>query len=668
MNRKDDVRKKQESEHHKKSAIDPREEQPGKSDGSDAAQKKTYYLLSNFKSMKPSAMRNAELQSLPQANAPGFLKKVDKPTHTLNNKSPDAHDSRNLDINVAVRKPRPSAKAIAFSQIPSPNIQQDPTPQISPKDTLKKNTYASKNSPGEQGDFSQMQAKSKFSQHISIGQSSAISTGLKQLLAGTSLVQEDHMQEVGCDAKIANYIENGALNLSLISSGYQAAQNISKKHDPTNIPIVSHRNSLSNLKQGIPSIRPGVSAFLSVLKSKSNLKADQSAADKNGTFNSLVTHPDACESSFYKCHQEVGKIHSETKPDTRNLRPSKKDSKRSLSSDEKNSASSDRKSDEKLCRAFSVERSFAITAKAKSANLSESFDNDPNVERSMRLEESRTLSFLNEDEETLEKLHEKSKLALKKNKLKNSSLKFSINKKLSLCENKTPVNPLLNVISSISGAKTHQPSMYSPDVPRISGKLNPKDGSMFSTQDSRPGQNRSQNNQDAGGLREVFSEQKPESLVSDQQAFPVVAVFEPGLPEDRKKPRTRKCQPVTDSQSFDICVDQVYDSGKTTLMIKNIPNRYTKEMMLETIDKKFKDAYDFFYLPIDFDNNCNVGYAFINFVDLRYIEGFHNEFNGTHWSNFKSDKICEITYARIQGKDDCNQHFKDSSLMKQEVS
>lgn len=57
-------------------------------------------------------------------------------------------------------------------------------------------------------------------------------------------------------------------------------------------------------------------------------------------------------------------------------------------------------------------------------------------------------------------------------------------------------------------------------------------------------------------------------------------------------------------------------------MIKNIPNKYTQQMLLDTFDRKQHNQYDFFYLPIDFKNRCNMGYAFINFIDSIYIVEF----------------------------------------------
>lgn len=35
-------------------------------------------------------------------------------------------------------------------------------------------------------------------------------------------------------------------------------------------------------------------------------------------------------------------------------------------------------------------------------------------------------------------------------------------------------------------------------------------------------------------------------------------------------------------------------------MIRNIPNKYSKELLLEEIDFEFSGKYDFFYLPMDF--------------------------------------------------------------------
>lgn len=49
-----------------------------------------------------------------------------------------------------------------------------------------------------------------------------------------------------------------------------------------------------------------------------------------------------------------------------------------------------------------------------------------------------------------------------------------------------------------------------------------------------------------------------------------------------------------------MAVTQCAEDGRTTVMIKNIPNKYTKQLMLQRLDALFKDSYDFFYLPIDY--------------------------------------------------------------------
>jgi hypothetical protein len=90
--------------------------------------------------------------------------------------------------------------------------------------------------------------------------------------------------------------------------------------------------------------------------------------------------------------------------------------------------------------------------------------------------------------------------------------------------------------------------------------------------------------------------------------------------------------------------------ARTTVMIKNIPNKYTQKMLLERIDTKHFGRYDFFYLPIDLKNNCNVGYAFINMSDPIFVVALYEDLHGQTWERFNSEKICELTYGRIQGK------------------
>eukprot|EP00188_Purpureofilum_apyrenoidigerum_P003008 Plantae.Rhodophyta-Purpureofilum_apyrenoidigerum.ctg30526.p1 GENE.Plantae.Rhodophyta-Purpureofilum_apyrenoidigerum.ctg30526~~Plantae.Rhodophyta-Purpureofilum_apyrenoidigerum.ctg30526.p1 ORF type:complete len:819 (+),score=97.79 Plantae.Rhodophyta-Purpureofilum_apyrenoidigerum.ctg30526:139-2595(+) len=108
------------------------------------------------------------------------------------------------------------------------------------------------------------------------------------------------------------------------------------------------------------------------------------------------------------------------------------------------------------------------------------------------------------------------------------------------------------------------------------------------------------------------------------------------------------------------------EETRTALMIRNIPNKYTQKMMLQALDANHRGVYDFFYLPIDFKNKCNVGYAFINFRNVAHIVPFFKEFHRRKWSKFNSEKVCEITFARIQGKANLIAHFQNSSLMNED--
>ena len=100
--------------------------------------------------------------------------------------------------------------------------------------------------------------------------------------------------------------------------------------------------------------------------------------------------------------------------------------------------------------------------------------------------------------------------------------------------------------------------------------------------------------------------------------------------------------------------------------MRNIPNKYQQQMLLDEINVSHEGTYDFFYLPIDFKNKCNVGYCFINFLDPKHIVAFVKEFNGLRWKSFNSEKVCAITFARIQGKGSMVSRFQNSSLLEKD--
>ena len=93
---------------------------------------------------------------------------------------------------------------------------------------------------------------------------------------------------------------------------------------------------------------------------------------------------------------------------------------------------------------------------------------------------------------------------------------------------------------------------------------------------------------------------------------------------------------------------------RTTLMLRNIPNKYTLNNIVEEIDSSFWGKYDYINLPIDYERKLNLGYAFINFVDPLHIILFYETYHDKKWMKYKSVKKMDMTYADKQGKKDIN--------------
>lgn len=117
-----------------------------------------------------------------------------------------------------------------------------------------------------------------------------------------------------------------------------------------------------------------------------------------------------------------------------------------------------------------------------------------------------------------------------------------------------------------------------------------------------------------------------------------------------------------------IDLENIYlgNDDRTTLMIKNIPNKYTSQMVIDDLDTKdLNDTYDFFYMPRDKQHESNQGYAFINLLDPAYILAYNDEYSGKSWTIGNSKKLVELKYAVYQGQNANYENFKNKKVYQQ---
>ncbi|CAG8611189.1 7148_t:CDS:2 [Ambispora gerdemannii] len=111
----------------------------------------------------------------------------------------------------------------------------------------------------------------------------------------------------------------------------------------------------------------------------------------------------------------------------------------------------------------------------------------------------------------------------------------------------------------------------------------------------------------------------------DYEGINMLNIFGRRIEESKIKCKSNAARQTRAHRNSIIAIDVAEiarEDERTTFMIKNISNKYTQRMLLETFDATHKGQYDYIYLKIDFNNRCNVGYAFVNFVDTNAVLSF----------------------------------------------
>lgn len=103
----------------------------------------------------------------------------------------------------------------------------------------------------------------------------------------------------------------------------------------------------------------------------------------------------------------------------------------------------------------------------------------------------------------------------------------------------------------------------------------------------------------------------------------------------------------------------------TTVMLRNVPAVYTREMLLGLFDNAgFAGRYNFILLPLDFKSHLNQGYAHVNLVDSIVAAEFWDHFNGfSRWWRAWCKEVCEVAWSPLQGLEAHIERYRNSPLM-----
>lgn len=112
------------------------------------------------------------------------------------------------------------------------------------------------------------------------------------------------------------------------------------------------------------------------------------------------------------------------------------------------------------------------------------------------------------------------------------------------------------------------------------------------------------------------------------------------------------------------------DAGpRTTVMLRNLPNNYTRAMLLRLLDEEgFAGEYDFVYLPMDFKTHASLGYAFVNLTSTEQATLFWKKFEGFNKWVVSSQKVCSVSWScPYQGLNAHIERYRNSPVMHEDV-
>lgn len=139
------------------------------------------------------------------------------------------------------------------------------------------------------------------------------------------------------------------------------------------------------------------------------------------------------------------------------------------------------------------------------------------------------------------------------------------------------------------------------------------------------------------------------------------------------QPRTREEQPQHKARNMQprppVTCPDVQASEYSTVMLRNLPNDYTRDMLVRLLETKgFRSRFDFVYYPIDFSRASGLGYAFVNFVthdDAHHAMEVFANFDD--WE-VPSVKVLQLSWSMpLQGLAANIERYRNNAIMHPDV-
>lgn len=167
-----------------------------------------------------------------------------------------------------------------------------------------------------------------------------------------------------------------------------------------------------------------------------------------------------------------------------------------------------------------------------------------------------------------------------------------------------------------------------------------------------------------GSARDQTAEQGKARMIPDPTFPQAFAMIEQSTIEPSSLPVS-----FSASESSSIVGEMTsVENRRTTCVVRNMPEDYTRQKLLDLIDNVgFAGKYNLVYLPMDFKNKTNLGYAFVDLVSDDVALKFFETFSGFCDCRFSIEKEFEVSWSTVQGYLAHIERYRNSPVMHQVV-